>query len=419
MKVLWFTNTPCGATEYLTGLKIIGGGWLYALSEALCSYSDIELHIAFYWNKTMPAFTHNGITYHPIRRDGMGSRLGRYLSRLKRQFTSAMDIAEMNRLQKIVEDVSPDIIHIHGSEDNFGLISEFVDNKNILLSIQGLLSPYYYKLYSGYQRIKVFRHESFISKIICDGYAANERWFQNAALREQRILSHINNIIGRTNWDRDCSLLLNPKRDYYVCNEILRKPFFSANWVKPSTKNKFVLVTTISSGLYKGLEMIFKTAKLLTIHNFDFVWKVVGISQNDSLARMTNKITGIDHKKVNIEFLGRKGAEEIINTLLNSNVFIQVSHIENSPNSLCEAMLLGMPIIASFAGGTDSMLEDGKEGILVQDGDPYRLAGSIMHMKQSYIEAMLMGRAAKARAEVRHNPKNVVDELLTIYERIC
>lgn len=65
------------------------------------------------------------------------------------------------------------------------------------------------------------------------------------------------------------------------------------------------------------------------------------------------------------------------------------------------------------------MLEDGKEGILVQDGDPYRLAGSIMHMKQSYIEAMLMGRAAKARAEVRHNPKNVVDELLTIYERIC
>ena len=35
MKVLWFANTPCGATEYLTGNKVTGGGWLYALSEAL------------------------------------------------------------------------------------------------------------------------------------------------------------------------------------------------------------------------------------------------------------------------------------------------------------------------------------------------------------------------------------------------
>lgn len=64
MKILWFTNAPCGATEKLTGKPVTGGGWLYALSENLITNPEIELHIAFYWGEAMPEFTHKGITYH-------------------------------------------------------------------------------------------------------------------------------------------------------------------------------------------------------------------------------------------------------------------------------------------------------------------------------------------------------------------
>ena len=82
-------------------------------------------------------------------------------------------------------------------------------------------------------------------------------------------------------------------------------------------------------------------------------------------------------------------------------------------------MLVGMPIIASFAGGTNSMLENGKEGILIQDGDPYRLAGAILYMFQNYDKAVEMGQVARSRATVRHNPDNVVNELLGIYRVLC
>ena len=78
----------------------------------------------------------------------------------------------------------------------------------------------------------------------------------------------------------------------------------------------------------------------------------------------------------NIELLGPLLENELINELLTADLFVHASHIENSPNSVCEAMLLGMPVIATYAGGTPSILSDKNEGLLVQDGDPYALAGS-------------------------------------------
>ena len=95
-----------------------------------------------------------------------------------------------------------------------------------------------------------------------------------------------------------------------------------------------------------------------------------------------------------------------------------MSHIENSPNSVCEAMLVGVPTIASFAGGTSSIIKDGEEGILVQDGDPYVLAGSIVHLVQNPDLAMFYSNNAKCRALQRHNPENVYKELLSGYTSI-
>lgn len=419
MKVLWFANTPCGATECLTGNKVTGGGWLYALSEALSSLSEIELHIAFYWHDGKAPFVYKGIVYHPILREGIGNKWKRYLTRVKRQFSSSIETRELGRLCRVIDAVNPDIIHIHGSEENYGCVARMIDNQNIVLSIQGLLSPYFLKMYAGYARENILKYERFLPKLMLDGYIAQERIFRKRALYEREMFSSINHIIGRTDWDRDCSLAMNPNRKYYVCNEILRPCFFEKRWVVNENNHCISLVTTISSGLYKGLEMVYFTAQLLKAQHINFEWNVIGVSSIDEIARLTRKITDINPEEYNIHLLGRKNAEDILNILIGNHIFIQTSHIENSPNSLCEAMVLGMPIIASYAGGTSSMLEDGKEGVLVQDGDPYRLAGAVLNMIRNYKESIMMGEAARKRAIVRHNPKNVVEELYSIYQSLC
>jgi glycosyltransferase involved in cell wall biosynthesis len=415
MKVLWFANTPCGATERLTGKPVLGGGWLYSLSEELKNY--VELHIAFYWGEPMNPFEHKGICFHPVLRLGFGSKMGRYIYRLRQQFDKNVDLPEIERLQYVFNEVEPDIVHFHGTEENFGLLAERIVAP-MCLSIQGMLSPYFYKLYSGYQRKDVCKSQSLRQKIMLDGFEANERKMRIRSERERRILKTIPVILGRTCWDRDCTLALNPSRKFFVCNEILRSEFLESEWELPSLNGAFVITTTVSNGLYKGLEMIYQTASLLRYARFDFRWNVIGVAEDDSFAKITRKITEITPQEVNIHLLGRKDASEMIKILKESHAFVQVSHIENSPNSLCEAMVLGMPIIASYAGGTSSLLQDGKEGVLVQDGDPYRLAGSILGLYNDYQNAVKMGQKARERALVRHNPQYVLNELLSVYHMI-
>jgi glycosyltransferase involved in cell wall biosynthesis len=97
---------------------------------------------------------------------------------------------------------------------------------------------------------------------------------------------------------------------------------------------------------------------------------------------------------------------------------VQVSHIENSPNSLAEAMLLGMPCIASFAGGTSSLLENYKEGILYQDGDPYYLTGLILKLINNEKKRKIYSQNAREKAQVRHEPDKIYSKLKQSYEDI-
>ncbi len=99
---------------------------------------------------------------------------------------------------------------------------------------------------------------------------------------------------------------------------------------------------------------------------------------------------------LNIKLLGGSGEREISQLLQSADIYCQASHIENSPNSLCEAMLIGMPVIASYAGGTPSMLDNEQEGLLFQNGDAHALAGAILQMSHNFRFAAACGQKARS-----------------------
>jgi glycosyltransferase involved in cell wall biosynthesis len=67
-----------------------------------------------------------------------------------------------------------------------------------------------------------------------------------------------------------------------------------------------------------------------------------------------------------VVFLGRLNAEQMRERYLKSNLFVCCSSVENSPNSLGEAMLLGMPCVSADVGGIPSIFTDGEDGILYE-----------------------------------------------------
>lgn len=417
MRILWFANTPCGALPRLTGKPVTGGGWLNALSEELGRCEGVELHIAFYWGKPLSPFEEGGITYHPVLRSGSSSKLGRYLHRVRAQFSSASDDAEVSRCVEVVQQVKPDLIHIHGSEENFGLIAEQVKDIPIVLSIQGLLNPIRLKAFAGFPLHDCIVHESLLQRLMMEGAAAGARRSRLSAKREQRIFRAVRHVIGRTEWDRRCSLALAPGRHYYKVDELLRGAFSVHEWHSRQAEDSvYRLVTTISNGLYKGVESLLRVATVLQQAGFTFEWHIIGLKTQDANVRRTKQIYGIDAEKLPIVFHGRCSAEQMVEIMLKADTYVQVSHIDNSPNSLCEAMLLGMPCIATFAGGTSDMLKDREEGTLVQDGEPYVMAGAIMEYAADPQKAQRLGAAARARALHRHNPERVLGELMAVYK---
>ena len=82
----------------------------------------------------------------------------------------------------------------------------------------------------------------------------------------------------------------------------------------------------------------------------------------------------------NVSFLGFTKPDDLTKILCESTMYVHTAYIENSPNSVCEAQCLGVPIISTNVGGISSLVEDGKQGILVPANDPWQMANSIIEL---------------------------------------
>ena len=103
---------------------------------------------------------------------------------------------------------------------------------------------------------------------------------------------------------------------------------------------------------------------------------------------------------------------------LNANVFVLPSTMENSPNSLGEAMVLGVPSVAADVGGVRNLMEDGREGRIYASGDVPALAEHILQLFAREEAAARLGENARAHALQTHDPEKNLRDLMDIYYEI-
>lgn len=415
MKVLWFSLSPCSSAKRFGTEKIIQG-WMISLENAIKRTEDISLEIAYISRIDEHPFEYEGVKYYPIY--SKGKSLSEKIRNVYGS-TKSKDKKMLSIYKSIIEQSKPDIIHIHGTESSFCLITSENTGIPVVYSIQGYIAPYAEQFFAGFPLAELKKHETLKMKLLNKSYVTKYKNFLYDAERERNAVEKAKYIMGRTNWDRAISKLYNPNVKYYVVNEILRPPFYETEWKKEAFNEKLIITSTISPGIYKGYETLLKAAALLKRYaTFEFEWRVIGCSKDTVTVKIAEQMTGHDSGKCDISLLGMKKAEEVAEELKNADIYCHVSHIENSPNSVCEAMLVGMPVIATFVGGTDCMLEHEKEGILYQDGDPYALAGYIVDLRNNFERAVKLGKKARERALKRHDKEKIITELLNVYKDI-
>jgi glycosyltransferase involved in cell wall biosynthesis len=102
-----------------------------------------------------------------------------------------------------------------------------------------------------------------------------------------------------------------------------------------------------------------------------------------------------------------------------AHVFALPSLIENSTNSLAEAMLCGTPCVCSYCGGVPSMVEDGYSAIFCPPGDETLLAAAIRCVFEDPDLAESIGASARLTARARHHEETIVDTMNRIYADIA
>jgi glycosyltransferase involved in cell wall biosynthesis len=408
MKVLWFSPTPS-----LYGQNTVrhnGGGWVASLQRILAGAPDINLGIAFEHGDRKFRIDQNGVSYFPISANTL--TVGKICQKLGfvDECANLLDQA-----QNIIADFDPDVIHVFGSENCFGSLSNLTDVP-VLIHIQGSLPSYANARFPpGYSRFDFLR-ASRGNPLRLYRLLSNDRVFTRRALREENILRNCRHFMGRTEWDIAISSIYAPEATYDYCSEALRQKFYdeTTTWTAQPNVATLTLVSTISNPLYKGADLILKTARLLREElGRDVRWKVFGVTE----IMLQEAKSAIRARDVGVTLEGVADGSTIRDALLDADVYVHPSYIDNSPNSLCEAQILGLPVVATHVGGIASLVDHGVNGYLVPANDPYMLARQITQMKDSPKLAIEFGQNARAVARDRHSPDSIRADLLAIYTK--
>lgn len=337
--------------------------------------------------------------------------------------------------KQIIEDFEPDLIHIFGTEfpHTLAAVRAFKRPDKVLIGIQGLCSEIA-KVYMAGLPKQVQKDVTFRDFIRQDSIGQQQDKFTRRGENEIKALKDCRNITGRTRFDQEGTAKINPDARYYLMNETMRSEFYTGKWILEDCQEHSIF---LGQGDYplKGMHFALEAMALLTPKYPDIKLYVSGnsILKHDTLKEKL-KLPAYGKyllsliKKHRLEdkvvLLGKLNAQEMKQQFLNSSVFICPSVLENSPNTVAEAQLLGVPVIASRAGGIPDMITHGKDGLLFPTGDVAQMAKQIESLwdrtkdETGLCLAERISEGARRRARAVHDGETNYQRLLEIYNTI-
>jgi len=337
--------------------------------------------------------------------------------------------------RRIFEDFGPDMIHIFGTEFPHCLaaVKAFDRPERTLIGIQGLCGEIA-EVYMAYLPEKVQNRITFRDFVRKDSLRQQQRKFVLRGEHEAQALRLCGNITGRTRFDREGTAKINPKARYFPMNETMRREFYQGEWRCIECEEHSIF---LGQGDYplKGMHFVLKAMKLLLPEYPDMKLYVAGnnVTAHGSFKEKLKlpaygkyllsliREYGLQDKVI---MSGKLEALEMKRQFLKSSVFVCPSVLENSPNTVGEAMLLGVPVAASETGGIPDMVTDGRDGLLFPVGDERELARALRALWDRTkgadglcLAERLSGQARKTARETHDGERNY-QRLVEVYGEI-
>lgn len=421
MRVLWVCNIMLPFIAESLGMEASNKeGWLSGLAGKLWdrhSKNDIELGICFPVEAKKAG----------LKGKANGVRYFGFYENVKKE--TEYEVSLDSRMKEILEAFQPDVVHIFGTEFPHALacVKAFGRPERTLIGLQGVCAACAIHYLDGIPE-EVRKGKTFRDRLKKDNLQQQQDKFHIRAGREEEALKNVNHVTGRTDMDKSFTREINSGGQYHFMNETLRSNFYHGKWSVHKCERHTIL---ISQGDYplKGFHYMLEALPLIQEKYPDVQVYVAG-----------NRITGYrslkDKLKISsygvylrrlmrenkleerIVFMGMVDAGVMRDAMLHSHVFVSPSAMENSPNSVGEAMLLGVPVVSSDAGGVVNLLRDGRDGLLYPAGDVQSLADCVCRIFDDEELSKRLSKSAREHAALTHDPETNYRRLLEIYHEI-
>lgn len=390
------------------------GGWLGALIPELKKCIDFELHIIIISKQArFKSFQSGNVVYHSIP-----SNEGVFDHSNKLKY----------KLRDMVREINPDIVDFQGLEFSYVKDVKFISGNSIAVgTLQGLVSEIHTYYLQGISCKQIFENLTIKDILLFDNLFFRRYKYKQRGVSELAAIKDINFFIGRTDWDKAVISKSKDKFQYFNFGRRVRSEFFKVRWDSKSLEKNTLFVSQAHAP-FKGLHILVEAIRIVKKIHPNILVKIAGKDLLNPLNFLGFRIVGGYDKLVakmikdynlekNFKFVGYLNQSEMANILSNSSLYVLPSIIENSPNSLLEAQIVGVPVIASFTGGVDSMV-NGDMAYFHNPLDHAKLAFNIINALANKNDTLLKAKSAHEYAVDKQSKLNEFDLVEVIYYNV-
>ena len=419
MKILWLVNIVMPELALHLGKNpTVFGGWLSGAMKAVKEngYELVICTTVTDVNETQKYIV-NDVTYYVSKRSA---------------------VSEMEESFKVIlNEENPDIVHIYGTEfEHSWAMAKCSDVNKTVVTLQGAMTYLKDHVYAGIE--EKYCKDNLLHKTLRlmhkggTSIDLQKQSFEQRAEIEQKVLKHVKYIMGGSEWGNAVAWSINPQCITFDCGLILRDSFYTdERWSYENCEphSIYILHSYPIKGFHKFLDALalvvneFPDTKVYVVANTLPVRKYTGIKKlamnaapdyNWIIQSKIEELNLSDH----IKFLGHLNEQEVKDRMLKSNVFVSASSLENQSTSLGEAMILGVPSIASFVGAIPEMIEHGKDGFLYPFEESYMLAYYICRIFNDIELAKRFSTLGQLHSERTYSKDTNEKHLIEMYNSI-
>lgn len=413
-KILWFCNAR------FTKQKVKGtGSWLQPLAELINNTDKYKVVNVTIGNVEQIVIEEiNGITQYVLPQE-------------KRWQSHSSWVKETGiRIGQIENDVQPSLNHIWGTEGIWAscYLRGFLKFPSFL-EVQGVVSTVAENYYGGLSNSELFR--CFLAPASLYNfpkmtlyYAKSD--FEKRGVEEAKAIKVFRHISVQSQWTRNQVKAINPEASYYMTRRMVRDSFYSASaWTfKNSSDHPVVFTSSSGSAPYKGLHVLLKSMRILKTKYPKVKLRIAGGFTNRppllryGYTRFLMKLIKEYDLAENVDFVGSLTADQLVEELKNANVCVIPSFVESYCAAMAEAMIVGTPCVASFAGAMPEFAINGEEALYYTPNDYASCAEYISSLLENKNKAESFSCRARERRLRLIEKSKVLEVQLSIYDKI-